>query len=665
MKLGTLDFETYGGFEHESETEPVTPLCCALCVLGEDYGVEEEEFVGPVNAKRVILEYETSRVLLSRYPPCNVVEEVFNYLFDRPEVEQWWAHNAGNFDGLLLHARARGLGVRTEAVLAGGSRVIRYSFTRTSDARTANLYDTFALAPSSLKELAKDFGLPSKLFGADDYKGDMRDLPLKKLREGCQRDARLVGELLKVITTQIEEWGGKRKATFSSSALSIVRANLKQEKGIALPRIPVKINEALRPACFGGRVEVFHHDPGATVDYDVNSSYPSSMSGLLPFEFVSRSGGDRHAGDARYYRLRRVRVDVEACNIPVLPFRPGVNSGIFFPTGVFEGTFTDDELEYAQETGLAKILKVYETFTFTKESPFKTFIEDVYRLKREATGAKKVFTKYVLNGCYGKFGEKPEHLKLVTFPSRADALAWAMEHPGKLSPGENVLSEELFDKNDGTAVLEEFKYAPHAHFAVAATILARSRILLHGHLCGSESASYCDTDSVRCRCYPNVSETDELGGIKRVIDCHRALNYAPKVYRLLDSQGNTLKDSKGKEMIACKGFPVDDESFARMVSLQEVATHRIQKLKTQVKNGMGQTLGANVIKEWSGLSMKRKPFPDGSTRPWTVEELERGEHKRAKCPLLGEDLFKEREQRRRELKELEDEIMAEADIKTP
>jgi hypothetical protein len=545
-------------------------------------------------------------------------------MFNTPDVEQWWAHNCGNFDGLLLHSRARGLGIRTEAILAGGNRVICFTFTRGD--REIRLYDSFALAPSSLRELAKDFHLDGgKVFNETDYKGDMRDLPYQRLRDGCIRDAKLVGQLLKILSGLIENWGGKRKATFSSSALSVVRHNLR-ENGRKLPKIDIGINQELRPACFGGRVEVIHHDPGSTIDYDRNSSYSASMSEQLPFEYLhcDEKGKERDHADSDYC-LYRVRVKVaNRVFLPVIPFRPTPESGIFFPIGEFEGIYTEDELNYAVEIGAAEILKIEKTWTFKKEAIFSQFITDVYALKQTALGAVRTFTKYILNGCYGKFSEKPEHCKLATFPTYAEAVAWGMRHPGKLT--------EL-DK-EGTVSLEEFKYSPHTHFALAAAILAKSRVALHRELSSAHEPNYCDTDSVRCFDHPTLVESGGLGGWKQVIKAARALNYAPKVYRLCAEDGTTLKDEKGKLMIACKGFPCSEKSFAEMVALKKVATHRLEKLKTQAKKHPLELQGINIDKTWSGLSMKRRPFKDGSTEPWSARDILENKHLKARCPLL-------------------------------
>lgn len=567
-----------------------------------------------------------------------LVERALQYMGLRSDISEWWAHNGGKFDGLFLSAAAIRLGWDVRAHVAGGSRAIYFRFAK-GDA-TVHLLDSYAVVPSRLGHkgatcngcCACDFELPSrKSLKAEDYAAMESKARLREalqapgfkaqLLDGCLTDARLVLELLNKVESLLTDWGGQLRATFSASALTTVKAGL-ADRGIELPLVPPPVNEWCRAGYYGARVEVLHHAPSHRLtEVDVNSSYPWAMTQSLPFEplgtpkRLQRGVAKMLAGETE--GLIRAQVTVPSMPLPPLPFRDGSAGGIYFPVGKWEAVFPACELRYAQTLGVK--VKALDAIAFTVASPFKDFIESVYQVKATAKGAKRTFAKLLLNGCYGKFGQAPEQEVLRVFPNEADAIQFAWQHPGKVA--------QLSAVDRRFVSQEVYRWPRHTHYALASYITAHARILLHRALVESDAPAYCDSDSVHARGVDRLPQGNGLGEWKLELEGYRGRFYAPKIYELVPKEGQPI--------YAAKGFPVNAEAFKKLVAAELVPVERMQLLKSQLRKGDSQVARVNEAKRWSGRSMKRHPHPDGSTRPWTVKELDRGEHLTARCPLLS------------------------------
>ncbi len=605
---GTFDFEAW---------EWVNPLCCGFA--WGDIRNPSTHFIHDKTARS----------------PDKLAESALLYMLEHESVDQWWAHNLGKYDGLFISAAAIRLGFKQTARLAGGNRVIELEVS--SKGRRVTFRDSYAVVPSSLADAAVGFELPSrKLFTKDDYSKDVRTWNTNRLREGCITDCRLVLELLDKVETLFQGWGGELRRTFSSAALNVVKKRL-AEDGKQIPNHfdNPDINPIARQAYYGARVEVLHHMPARRlVEYDVNSAYPAAMSQVVPWEYKKTHEGKSAQSVLDSDREGLVRAIVTVPNrldIPPLPFKLSPDSGIYFPTGTWEGWFPACELRYAREE--CDVKAKCDTFIeYTSEKPFTKFIEEVYTLKSTAKGALRTFAKYVLNGCYGKFGEKPEHSTLIHFETEYEALKAIQENEGCYSLGGDSRS----------VALQYVRWAKHSHFGVASYITGRARTALHRYLVQSQKPAYCDTDSIHCEAWDGQS-SNELGGLKLELNDYEGTFYAPKIYR--------LKPDTGREHLACKGFPVHREAFERMLESaldtlrhipkqlrRKVQVDRMRLLKSQLRgtDNTPKTAVARItqFKHWAGLSMKRKPFDDGSTEPWTVNELREGKHTTAVSPAI-------------------------------
>jgi hypothetical protein len=542
------------------------------------------------------------------------------YMHKREDVKEWWAHNAGKYDGLFLSAAAKRLGWEQSGAIAGGNRIITWRFRPPSSRRSVLVCDSFAVLPSKLGDIAKDFELSSgKLFKEEDYKIDPRKWGKEKLIAGCFVDCQLVLEALDKVEMLIESWGGVLKHTFSSSAMSVIKNHLETHE-IALPvGVTENVNEACRRGYYGARVEVFSHAPeGEISEYDINSSYPYAMTQPLPWHYAGDVFGKeaQRAYDKGYEGIFEATVRTSRLSIPVLPYVIE-GSGIYFPLGTWEASFTGVELRYAELCGYQ--VRVISGQIFSKGQPFADYINEVYNVKQHAKGALRQFTKLLLNGSYGKFGEKPEKQTLKVWATAEEALEYAEKHPGKVTQ---------LGHDPSVCAIDLFRWPPNTHYALAAYITAYARMHLHRLLTSSKAPAYCDSDSVHCE-RDGIAEHechDLLGGLKREISRGVGRYYAPKIYEIRDLDS-------GKLHLACKGFPVEESSFRKMIAGMAVEKGRMQLAKSQLRKG-GLTV-ARVVdnKRWKGISSKRRAVSRTETVPWKVDELRAGLHLAQRSPL--------------------------------
>jgi hypothetical protein len=658
---GAFDFETWGWTPEEGEDEvQVHPLLVALAVPGQEGD--------PCQGGRRLLIPNKSR---TEEEGRRVAQKALALMYELEDVDEWWAHFSHGFDTLHLVAAALRMGWRVQAAIAGQGPIAVDFQPPDRDPkfdRWLRVLDLFRVIPAKLATIAEDFHLPSrKLFTASDYAGDMRDVPFERLKEGCLRDVQLVLEALAQVEQLFESFGGELKTTFSSSALTCVKASLK-ERGIRLPAHRERqdpdyahANRLARLGYYGARVEVFHHlPPRPLVEYDVASSYPWSMSQPLPWKWVGNVTGPlaRKAYQRGVMGIYRARVRVPRdMRYPPLPYKPEEGAGLFFPTGTWEAWFASVELTYAESLGVE--VQCLEGVTYETASPFAAYVEHLYSLKRSSTGAMRVFTKYLLNGSYGKFAERPERERLHVATS-----ALAAEHLLFTRPNFRCVDDEV----DPRILAEEYvRYARHAHFAVGATITAYSRMLLHRRMLEAVGLAYVDTDSLHCESWPGETG-DALGQLKVELSGFMGRYYAPKLYSLHNLDGSYLwTDTPGGKVlqVACKGFPKGTETdfeallasarayrhwkeegaseplakeIARSVGVETVRTRLLKSQLRPSSEGVksyGRVLRVRSAKSWSGLSKKRRPLEGGDTLPWTVSELRAGKHRGAVSPALG------------------------------
>jgi hypothetical protein len=598
---GAYDFEAWAW---------VNPRCCGLL-----WGASGER------SWRFVLDPDSSR-------PDDVPVQVLHAMLEVAEgggPRDWWAHNGGKYDVCFLLDAVVRLGWAVTGFVAAGRAVVLH--VKSPKSKTVlRLFDSMALVPSSLRSAAQDFELEAqKLLTKDDYSLDVRQWSRERLESGCRADCEVVLQLVDRVEAMLEGYGGGLRATFASAAMSVLEARTE------LPdlRNCRAWNATARKAYCGGRVEVFHHMPArALVELDVNSSYPWSMTQKLPLRPLGPAAHKRQLwavldGEKESGVVHATVTVPESMEVPPLPFiHP--EGGMFFPTGSWRAWFAAPELKYAASIGVKVV--PHEALRFTAELPFWAFVDELYRLKSESTGAKKSLAKFLLNSCYGKFGQRPERENLRVFHSREEGqdfmLGQAHDTCRPLGRHADGFPDERF-----MAVKVE-RWAKRTHYALAACVTAHSRVLLHRALVKAESLAYCDTDSVHAGLATRelVETGAALGQLKVEVPLLWARYYAPKLYELHPA-------ADGAPHYACKGFPVTEADFRRAVAMEAVRVERMTLVKAQLKSPSKRAARGPSQRFWAGHSTKRCPLSGGGTRPWSAAELQANAHVHARSPL--------------------------------
>ena len=172
-------------------------------------------------------------------------------------------------------------------------------------------------------------------------------------------------------------------------------------------------NSFTRAAYFGGRVEAGYIGrlTGDYVKLDINSMYPHVMrNNVYPAkvkQWIRDPSLESCASKvSTLCGVAEVEIDT---NEPAYPIRK--DGRLVFPTGKFATFLCTESLRYALANG--HLTKVRQLLTFTPMEMFTEYVDYFYPLKsqykKEGNGVWEKTTKLMLNGLYGKFGEKRSH----------------------------------------------------------------------------------------------------------------------------------------------------------------------------------------------------------------------------------------------------------------
>jgi len=343
--------------------------------------------------------------------------------------------------------------------------------------------DTVPFFKMSLKKAAEFIGYKKKL-ERPDYLGERK--PKKNEMEYfikyAMMDAEICYELALKIAVLHEEFDVPINYTVSIASLS-AKIFRKYFIEYPIPKQPTKIMNMALESYHGGRTEAFGfgHVKDVTF-YDINSSYPYSMSNIkIPIgtewkrtTILSEDG---------FYNI--------SCFIPkkkITPLPYDKNGLLQFPCGYFK-RITVTGIEAIEIKKVSSQFKVNEGYVYYGKYTryMKDFVDCFFTKKKEAKSkVDYMFFKLIMNSLYGK-----------TIQMNSD----------KMNIG-GYISGKGFIKN------EEVK-RPSGLFnpVIASWITAMSRIVLYRKMDAYEPyVLYCDTDSIATtRKCPKLESSKELG----------------------------------------------------------------------------------------------------------------------------------------------------------
>ena len=317
------------------------------------------------------------------------------------------------------------------------------------------------------------------------------------------------------------------KCTAPSNALLLFRTTFMPEN-FSVHREDDTLNKFERKGYFGGRSEMFIRGNCEIASYDVHSMYPSVMvEHEYPDPMSARhfvDGAESHWREyyyapEQYLGIYTAKVRVPEMHIPVLPIRYVVDKAekLVFPVGEFEGTWTSEELRYAESLGV-EILECSEFIVYMKSIPiFKPYIDYCWNQRQIAirNGDKPMaeFWKLMMNSLYGKFAEV--RIGGGYFGKAEDADWDKINIVGKRIATEIIQGVEFVSIAADRLEMD----ASHTIPCLSVFVTSYARIKLAKAMLAAEAAGYhvcyTDTDSIKIASADLVTppETDAIGSI--------------------------------------------------------------------------------------------------------------------------------------------------------
>jgi len=410
-----------------------------------------------------------------------------------------------------------------------------------------------------------------------------------------RQDCRLLWLALCRFQDTINDRGAELRVTGASTALDLfLRRYLKK---------PIhnseRVDAYVKPSYCSSRVERIEETMGNGYCWDINSSFPYSMTFPCPGSML---GASTRIPDKGLW-VADVEVSVPHQWLPPLPYR-GDDNRVFFPVGKWRTRITSEDLA----CGDFQIGKVYSCWTFEERDDLAAFASDLYSL-RALGGFEGQTFKIVLNSLYGKFAEQPEKESILIRPSKVPLHAQA-------------IAPHIY-------MVEETKEVPHSHVAISSLITARSRRILRKRALDAYQRSgfvaYLDTDSVFTTA--TFEESKQLGGMKLEATIVKGEFHAAKFYTYQKQGGSELVKAKGFSRVVSEAggeqrLTYDD--FCRLKNGEEMTVTRMRRIRELVREHKGFDFEPEVVKMVKRLRNpmpKRKPQNSGSSVPWEVGEL--------------------------------------------
>ncbi len=427
-------------------------------------------------------------------------------------------------------------------------------------------------------------------------------------------DCEILWKAVAQFEDEIVSLGGQLQQTIASTAMTLFRrAFLKRDIFTS-----EALNQVAGESYFASRVEVLARHAEDFLIYDINSSFPFAMTFPLPGNLIEyrMSLPDDDRDECIY--LADATVEVPEMHFPPLPYRK--ENRVFFPTGRWRSWFTSTDLRLAMREG-CEIHKVHQVYVFEPFYDFGEYSKKIYALRAEAkTDFRKLVLKYLLNSLYGKCAESTEKQEMLINPEEIDRETMQMLQPG-------VWLAEKEAKID------------HRHVIVAAVITAIARRTLYDYakICYEQKKPlyYMDTDSLATKA--DLPRDDKrLGALKLEKKMDWAEFVAPKIYR---GEGfELMRDGtwKEKRLTKAKGFSLGAgqeawDKLDKIIAGDRIAVQRMTRMRELYRTMVAGQYATSpfellVIKALTfEMLSKRFHYPDGETRPWSVDELRSGD----------------------------------------
>jgi hypothetical protein len=473
-----------------------------------------------------------------------------------------------------------------------------------------HLLDSFWLLKDSLAKIGKWIGEPKgdpwKRLCNESCEADCRkhakewyaEAPMAELIEYNRQDCITLWQAIKQFQMTLLDLGGSLKRTQAACAMDLFRRKyLKTEIHTS-----ASINQVAREAYTASRVEVIESTCEQGNYYDINSSFPYAMTFAQPGSFL---GWHETLPDRLMYEpdntpfLVDVTILVPEVYIPPLPYRH--EGRVFFPTGKWRAWMSSVDLMLAARAG-ARIMRIHEVLEFEPFYDLSDYATDLYRKRAAASSDsfERIAYKFLLNSLYGKFGEKGEKQTI-----------W-------INPPPNVIERLNWEsdcKMPGVWIETSDRAVVHEHVPISVNITAIGRRTIYNHIVSGPDVYYLDTDGF---CTTGEFPTGEgLGQLKLEKQIADGRWIAPKLYDYVDTK-------TGKRVHRAKGFTLknDAQKFENLLAGYEVEIDRMVRVREAIVKRDLSPREATIVKRLQNNVPKRFTYPDGTTRPWAISEIQ-------------------------------------------
>jgi len=546
----------------------------------------------------------------------SIADFLANEMTSKNRGAWFFAHAGGLADvQFVFEELCKSDSYRVAASFSGSSAII---VTVTRGKNCWHFVDSFWLLRAPLSEIAKWIGSektgPDKEIEPEKVKEWYANIDMATLVKYNEQDCWILWHAIHELQCALLSFGGQLQRTLASCAMHLFRrCYLSSPVGTS-----EFINDVAREAYFASRVEDFNNHASNCYYFDVNSSFPYAMTFPAPGEYICELPRlpDHYVGNPNRIYMANVDLEVHDCYLPPVPVR--VQERVFFPMGRWKGWLSSVDLELAVAEG-ARIHGIEKVIAFEPFHDLASYAKDLYA-KRKAAGTEfeKQTYKLLLNSLYGKFAEFPLKEKLHIHPNET-----TLARVQRSMQGENPTARMLFPG----AFLESVAVPiPHCHVPISVHITSIARRTLYNFLCQAGTFHYCDTDGFSAT--EMLETSSELGGLKLEKKIKDAKFIAPKVYRIDGQVLNKKGEWEDTTYVKAKGFSLGRnkakaiERFETLLQGREISVERMQRVRELFKNGVCAPTEKVIWKALRGtMTTKRLHYPDGTTRPWTYEEL--------------------------------------------
>jgi hypothetical protein len=481
------------------------------------------------------------------------------YLTSTKKYNGWriYFHNGGKYDFLFLIDVLYDEGFELRFINRGSSII-------SMEARKVNFKlvfaDSYALFPMSLDRLQKEYNSAYQKIPVDFTKN--HSAHEKNLNAHLENDCKGLYDIL----TQEYEHMGVLKLTRASQALAIFERDYLHDEIYSVSK---PMDDYFRQNYYhGGRVEVYKVYAENLNYYDVNSLFPFVMLEPMPCGEPKRVRVNR-SGKIGFYEIE-IKTDLPISISPLIYANKTGN--YYFRAKKGDRTYgTSNDIEILKTLGIS--FSVLTGLEFEKaEGLFSEYVTRFFEEKKNATGAKRVIAKLMLNALYGKLGQRLLQDSIETYHGQ--------EYKSIVNAEYDLVMVAGRQKKKYNGI----------YLASWITSLARGyhfKLMLNT---GLSSMVYCDTDSLITTA--KMTTGNNIGELKLEDEIVKGVFLSPKTYAYV------RKDKS--QVIKVKGFDSKDFDYKDLLSL---AKGKRDKLETDREGVASFRIASGYLK--NGKEVKR------------------------------------------------------------